>query len=252
MVIAGMGDPHVQLAIQKVQDDAKVGIQLREPKIPYRETIRAIGDYRYRHKKQTGGRGQFAEVAMRVEPLPAEAEDSYEFVSEVVGGNIPKNYLPACEKGVIDAMKAGPLAKCKVINIRAVVYDGKHHEVDSSDMAFQIAARSAFREGMLQASPILLEPVMKIRIIAPDQYMGDISGDLNARRGRIMGMETEEGLQVTLAEIPEAETFGYSNRLRSLTQGRGSFDMEFVRYEEVPSHVADEIRKKVAAQDENE
>lgn len=249
LVISGLGDQHLTVIMNRLKRDFKVDVDFRTPKVPYRETITGHGEAKYRHKKQTGGHGQFAEVWMRVEPLP---DVDFEFENQVVGGNIPKNYIPSVEKGVVDAMTRGPLANCKVINIKATVFDGKHHPVDSSDMAFQIAGRGAFREAMQKSSPILLEPIMKLRVMIPDQYMGDITADLNQRRGRILGMGTEEGMQVVEAEVPQAETFSYSSQLRSLTQGRGFFDLEFVRYEQVPGNISKQIQEAAQKEAEDE
>ena len=249
MLLSGMGDQHLAMIMNRLKASFKVEVDLRTPRVPYRETITSTGDGKYRHKKQTGGHGQFAEVWMRVEPLP---EEDFGFESEVVGGNIPKNFIPSVEKGVVDAMKKGPLANCRVINVRSVVYDGKHHPVDSSDMAFQIAGRSAFREAIKTANPILLEPIMKLDISIPDQYMGDVSGDLNQRRGRILGMDRDEGMQVVRAEVPLAETHNYSSQLRSITQGRGSFAMEFERYEQVPSNLSKQIQDAAAKEAEED
>ncbi|MCF7854342.1 MAG: elongation factor G [Candidatus Pacebacteria bacterium] len=248
-VLSGLGEQHLQNVISRLQETAKVGVDLRTPKVPYRETITATGQAQYRHKKQTGGHGQFAEVHLRVEPLP---DEEFSFDNEVVGGNIPKNFIPAVEKGVLESLPSGPLANCKVINIRAVVYDGKHHPVDSSEMAFKIAARSAFRDAIKNAKPQLLEPIMKLKIMFPEEYMGDISGDLNARRGRILGMDREEGLQVVNADVPMAEVFSYATQLRSITQGRGSFEMEFDRYESVPSNLVQQIQAEAAKAAEEE
>ncbi len=243
LLLYGMGDQHLRLIIDRVHASAHVEVDLRKPKVPYRETITKEGDAKYRHKKQTGGHGQFAEVWLRIEPI---TEQEYEFANEVVGGHIPKNFIPGVEKGVVDAMKNGPLANCKVINIRAAVYDGKYHPVDSSDMAFQIAGRSAFREAMRSANPILLEPIMHVRITIPPDYMGDISGDLNQRRGRILGMALEDGMQTVEAEVPLGEMHNYSSQLRSLTHGRGSFSMEFIRYDQVPTNVSKQIQEEAA------
>ena len=242
-VLSGLGELHLQNAISRMKESAKVEVDLRTPKVPYRETITAVGDAHYRHKKQSGGHGQFAEVYMRVEPF---TEEEYDFASEVVGGNIPKNFIPAVEKGVQEGRVSGPLANCKVINFRAVVYDGKHHPVDSSEMAFKIAGRAAFRDAINSGKPKLLEPIMKLRIMFPDEYMGDISGDLNSRRGRILGMDREEGLQVVNAEVPLAEAFNYATQLRSITQGRGTFEMDFERYETVPSNLQQQIQAAAA------
>lgn len=243
-MLSGLGDQHLANIVNRLKTNYKVAVDLRTPKVPYRETIRGNGGGKYRHKKQTGGHGQFAEVWLRIEPLIA---DDFEFVNEVVGGNIPKNFIPAVEKGVITAMENGPMANCKVMNVKATVYDGKHHPVDSSDIAFQIAGRGAFREAMSQANPAILEPIMSVRISVPEEYMGDISGDLNSRRGRILGIEVEEGVQVVNAEVPLAEMFSYSSQLRSLTQGRGTFEMEFSRFENVPANISKNIQEAAAA-----
>jgi len=240
VLLKGMGDQHLSLAVKKLKELYKVEVVLSAPKIPYRETITGHGDGHYRHKKQTGGHGQFAEVYLKVDAKP----DGYEFVNAVVGGSIPKNYIPAVEKGVVEAMERGPLAGCTVEKMKVSVYDGKYHDVDSSEMAFKIAARMAFRDAMSKAKPVLLEPIMNVKIMIPERYMGEITGNLNHKRGRILGMEAEEGLEVVMAEIPMAEMAKYATELRSITQGRGSFEMEFARYEIVPSNVASEIISK--------
>ena len=248
-VISGMGDQHLNLMVSRLKTEFKVDVRLETPKVPYRETITSVGSAPYRHKKQTGGHGQFAEVHLRLEPLP---EEEFVFDNEVVGGNIPKNYIPAVEKGVVETMQDGPISHSKVINVKAVVFDGKHHPVDSSEMAFKIAARGAFRAAMKDAKPVLLEPIMTLRIMFPEEYMGDISGDLNSRRGRILGMDVEEGMQVLSAEVPLAEVFTYPTQLRSITQGRGSFEMEFQRYEAVPSQLAQKIQEEAQKEAEEE
>lgn len=240
MLLSGMGDQHLSLAIKKLKEESKVEVNTATPKIPYRETVTALGEGHYRHKKQSGGHGQFAEVYLKVSPNA----EGYEFVNEVVGGSIPRNFIPAVEKGVLEAMVDGPLAGCNVENIKVSVYDGKFHDVDSSEMAFKIAARAAFRDAVEKAKAILLEPIETVRIFIPDQYMGDISGDLNSKRGRILGMEVEEGIQIVKAEVPLAELSKYATELRSITQGNGSFEMSFARYEMVPSNVAKEIIDK--------
>jgi len=239
-LLSGMGDQHLSLAIKKLKEENKVEVHTATPKVPYRETVTAHGEGHYRHKKQSGGHGQFAEVYLKIDPNP----NGYEFKNAVVGGNIPKNFIPAVEKGVLEAMIDGPLAGCHVQNVLITVYDGKYHDVDSSEMAFKIAARAALRDAIEKAKPILLEPIQSIKIHIPDQYMGDISGDLNHKRGRILGMDMEEGLQVVKAEVPLAELAKYAMELRSITQGNGSFDMSFARYEMVPSNVAREIIEK--------
>lgn len=242
-VLSGLGDQHINNIVHRLQGTYKVEVKLETPKVPYRETVTGSGSSMYRHKKQTGGHGQFAEVHLRVEPL---RDQEFEFSNEVVGGNIPKNFIPAVEKGVVEAKDSGPLAGCKVINFKAIVFDGKYHDVDSSEMAFKIASRAAFRDAMKNAKPILLEPIMKLKIMFPEEYMGDITGDLNTRRGRILGMDREEGVQVLFAEVPLAETFTYSSTLRSITQGRGAFEMAYDRYETVPSMVSKQIQEAAA------
>lgn len=248
VILSGMGDQHLHNVIHRMERDFKVKVILETPKVPYRETITATATAHYRHKKQTGGHGQFAEVFLRVEPY---AEEEFLFESEVVGGNIPKNFIPAVEKGIVEILPAGPLAGCKIINLKAVVYDGKHHPVDSSEMAFKIAAKSALREAMHSAKPLLLEPIMKLKITFPEEYMGDISGDLNSRRGRILGMAHEEGLQVVQAEVPMAEAFTYSTQLRSITQGKGQFEMEFCRYESLPSNLMKKVQEEAHKEEED-
>jgi len=248
-VLSGLGDQHLQNIINRLTALVKVEVDLRAPKVPYRETITAVGSAQYRHKKQTGGHGQFAEVHLRLEP---STEADFAFDNEVVGGNIPRNFIPAVEKGVVEAMQRGPLADCKVMNVRAVVFDGKHHPVDSSEMAFKIAARGAFRDAMRDAKAQLLEPIMTLKIMFPEEYMGDISGDLSSRRGRILGMGHEEGLQVVNAEAPLVEVFSYATQLRSITQGRGTFEMDFERYDPVPANIAQQIQAEAAKAREEE
>ena len=237
LLLSGMGDQHLGVVGKKLKEQYRTEANFSTPRVPYRETITANGEGHYRHKKQTGGSGQFAEVYLRIAPNA----DGYEFANEVVGGNIPKNFIPAVEKGVVEMLTKGPLVGCTVQNVKVTVYDGKYHPVDSNEMAFKIAARMAFREAMKQARPVILEPVMNVRIFVPDAYTGDVSGDLNHKRGRILGLSMEEGLQVVNAEVPLAEMAKYATEIRSMTGGRGSFEMEFARYEQVPSNVADAI-----------
>ncbi len=252
LILSGMGDQHLNNIVNRLKSTYKVDVNLEIPKVPYRETITSTGSAQYRHKKQTGGHGQFAEVHMRVEPIPEDAEENFIFESEVVGGNIPKNFIPAVEKGVVETLPSGPLANCQIIRLKAIVYDGKHHPVDSSEMAFKIAARNALRQAIKEAKPILLEPIMKMKIMFPDEYMGDVSGDLNARRGQIMGMEREDTMQVVHAEVPMAESFTYGTQLRSLTHGRGSFELSFERYEPVPTNLMQQIMAEAAKDEEEE
>lgn len=242
-ILGGMGEQHIMNAIRNLKVLAKVDVQLDPPKIPYRETINAKGEAAYRHKKQSGGHGQFAEVHLRLEPA-----EEFEFVNAIVGGSIPKNYIPAVEKGVHEAMANGPLAGCVVERIRVTVFDGKYHDVDSSEMAFKIATRKAFKDAMAKAKPVLMEPVMSVKITIPDAYTGDITGNLNHKRGRILGMGSEDGLCVLDTEIPAAEIHKYATELRSMTQGKGSHEVAFARYENVPAAVQQEIITKFAAE----
>ncbi len=247
-LLSGMGDQQLAIVARRLKEQFKVEAQLSTPKVPYRETITGAGEGHYRHKKQTGGAGQFAEVFLRI----AYNEGGYEFANDVVGGTIPKNFIPAVEKGVQDMLERGPLVGCPVEKVKVSVYDGKYHPVDSNEMAFRIAARAAFKEAMEKANPVLLEPIMRVNIHIPDAYTGDITGDLNHKRGRILGMEVEEGMEVVQAEVPLAEMHKYATELRSMTQGRGSFDMSFVRYEPVPTNVANEIIAKHQKEVQNE
>lgn len=247
-LLSGMGDLHLHNVARKLKDMYKCEAILNTPRIPYRETITASGDGHYRHKKQTGGAGQFAEVYLKVD----YNEAGFEFANAVVGGSIPKNFIPAVEKGVNEMMEKGPLVGCTVERVKVTVYDGKYHPVDSNEMAFKIASRMAFKDAMSKARPVLLEPIMQVRIQIPDAYMGDITGDLNHKRGRILGMDVDEGMEVVNAEVPMAEMARYATELRSLTQGRGSFEMSFLRYEQVPPNVASEIIAQYHTEDEDE
>lgn len=244
LLLSGMGDQHLALATKRLKEVYKVDALLSAPKIPYRETITGNGEAAYRHKKQSGGAGQFAEVHLRVAPNAA----GFEFKNDVVGGAIPKNYIPAVEKGVLEMLQKGPLVGCRVEKVKVSVFDGKDHPVDSNEMAFKIASRMAFKEAMSKAKPVLLEPIMNVHVSIPEDYMGDISGDLNHKRGRILGMSIDEGMQVVNAEVPLAEMQKYATELRSMTQGRGSFEMEFARYEQLPPNVASVIIAKHQAE----
>ena len=247
-LLGGMGEQHIMNAVKNLKALSKVDVNLEAPKIPYRETVTGRGEAAYRHKKQSGGHGQFAEVHLRIEAIP----DGFEFVNAIVGGAIPKNFIPAVEKGIHEAMERGPLAGCLVENMRVTVFDGKYHAVDSSEMAFKIATRRAFREAMAQAKPVLMEPLLNVRIMVPDAYTGDITGNLNHKRGRILGMSSEEGLQVLEAEVPQAEMQKYATELRSMTQGRGSHEISFARYDVVPANVMSEIIAKFKAENDDE
>lgn len=236
-VVEGMGDIHVAVAISRAEA-LGVGMNTEMPKVPFKEAITKKGNSMYRHKKQTGGAGQFAEVWMRVEPNP---DSNYEFKSEVVGGAIAGSFFPSIEKGINQVLDVGIIAGYPVVNVRAVVYDGKMHPVDSKDIAFQVAGRESFREAFKDAGPVLLEPIMDVRIIVPEAMMGDILGDLNTRRARVQGMDTEGNKSVVSAQAPLAEMQRYGTILRSLTGGRGIYTMEFNRYEPVPANIAQPI-----------
>ncbi len=220
-----------------------VAVDLGTPKVAYRETISGKGDSHYKHKKQSGGAGQFAEVWLKVEPMPRG--EGFQFVDEIVGGAIPAPFVLSCEKGIKSSMQAGPFGGFPMVDIKATVYDGKTHPVDSKDIAFQIAAREAFKECCQSARPVLLEPIMDVDIITPDEYMGDITGTLNSRRGRIMGMEPSDGSQSIKAKVPLEEMYKYANELKSITAGRATYAMKFSHYEVVPANLAQVIVDKV-------
>ena len=209
MIANGMGDLHINMMVNRMKMRYGVQVDIGTPKVAYKETIMGKGDAQYRHKKQTGGAGQFAEVWMRIEPL--ERGKGFEFVDEVVGGAIPRPFVVSCEKGIKTALESGTLAGFPVVDVRAIVYDGKTHPVDSKDIAFQTAARHAFKESMLKARPVILEPIMDVDITVPEEFMGDIAGSLNSRRGRVMGMEPGEGVQTIKAKVPLEEMYKYVN-----------------------------------------
>ncbi|MBP5322011.1 MAG: elongation factor G [Kiritimatiellae bacterium] len=245
IILKGLGDVHLDVAVALMKSQSNVNVLLSTPKVPYREAVTGKGQGHYRHKKQSGGRGQFGEVYLRVEALP-EGETEW-FLDETVGGSIPGNFMPAIQKGINETMLAGPIAGYPVQNVKVHVYDGAFHEVDSSEVAFKIAGSRAFREGMMAAKPVLLEPIMTLKISIPDTFMGAISGDMPHKRGRVLGMEADEdGVQVITAEAPLAELFKYSAELRSLTGGQGSFTMDFARYDVVPGNVAQKIIAEAA------
>lgn len=238
MLLGGQGEIQLNIIMAKLKDKFGVDVVTVPQKIAYRETIKGTSDVQGKHKKQSGGAGQYGDVHIRFSP----SQEEFEFSEELFGGAIPKNYVPAVEKGLKESMEKGPLAGCKVVNIKAVLYDGSYHDVDSNEMAFKIAASLAFKKGISEAKPCLLEPVMKLEIVVPDEYMGDVMGDMNKRRGKILGMEPlAGGGQKLMAEAPQAELFDYAIVLRSMTQARGSFTMSFERYEEVPAQITQKI-----------
>ena len=237
-LLGGPGDIQLGVILAKLKDRFGVKVKTVPQKIAYRETIKGTSDVQGKHKKQSGGAGQYGDVHIRFSP----SEKEFEFSEELFGGSVPKNYVPAVEKGLLECMDKGPLAGCKVVNVKAVLYDGSYHDVDSNEMAFKIAASLAFKKGITEAKPCLLEPIMRLEIFVPDDYMGDVMGDMNKRRGKILGMEPlADGGQKLLAEAPQAELFDYAIGLRAMTQARGSFTMKFEKYEEVPAHLSSKI-----------
>lgn len=250
VLIKGLGEKHLDVICAKLKNKFKVEAQLNDPRIPYRETIRSSAEAEGKHKKQTGGAGQFGVVQIRFEPLP---EGDFEFVNAIVGGVVPKEYVPAVEKGLREAMQHGVLAGYPMTGVKATLFDGKYHPVDSKEVAFKSAARLSYKAACAKASPVLTEPVHRIEVHVPDEYMGDVIGDMNRRRGRVIGMNPDsEGGQVVVAEAPLSELFRYATDLRSMTQARGSFKMELVRYEDVPANVAQKIIEQSKREEEEE
>ncbi len=250
-ILQGMGDQHIDVAIRRAETKFQVGLETFEPRVPYREGITKKAAAQYRHKKQSGGSGQFGEVHLRIEPYP---DADFEFTDELVGMNLSKSYLPAIEKGISAAMKQGVIAGYPMSNVKVIVYDGKEHPVDSKPVAFEIAGRGAFKEAVQDAGPVLFEPIMNVRVVVPDANMGDVMSDLNTRRGRVQGTETERGNTVVMAHVPLAEMLRYTTNIRSITGGRGYFTMEFDHYEIVPQHLAADIieahKKEMAEKEE--
>ncbi|MBP8164836.1 MAG: elongation factor G [Anaerolineales bacterium] len=237
-VLKGMGDQHIDVAIHRAQAKFQVGLTTHEPKIAYREGITRKASGQYRHKKQSGGAGQFGEVHLRIEPLPTA---DFEFTDELVGMNLSKSYLAPIEKGIKATMERGAFAGYPMSNVKVIVYDGKEHEVDSKPVAFEIAGREAFKLAVAEAGPVLFEPIMNVRVVIPDAYMGDVMSDLNTRRGRVQGTDSERGNTIIVAHVPMAEMLRYTTQLRSVTGGRGYFSMEFDHYDTVPSHITGPI-----------
>ena len=236
-LLYGMGEQQLEIVQSMLLEKYKVEIELMRPKVAFRETIRGKSDVEYKYKKQSGGHGQYGHVKMKFEPS-GDLEVPYVFEQCVVGGAVPKNYFPAVEKGIAEAVLKGPLAAYPVIGVKAVLYDGSYHPVDSSEMAFKVAAKQAFKKGFLDAKPVLLEPIASVKIITPEEYTGEIMGDLNKRRGRVMNMNAENGYQEIDADLPYLELYGYNTQLRSMTSGSGTFSYEFARYEQAPEDVA--------------
>ena len=240
-IIAGMGELHLEIIVDRLLREFKVEANVGAPQVAYKETFTKNVDQEYKYAKQSGGRGQYGHCKVRFEPMDANGEELYKFDSEVVGGNIPKEYIPAIGAGIEEAMKAGNLGGYPVVGVHATVYDGSYHEVDSSEMAFHIAGSMCFKEAMKKAAPVLLEPIMRVEVTMPEEYMGDVIGDINSRRGRISGMEDIGGGKMVTGFVPLSEMFGYATDLRSKTQGRGNYSMFFDKYEPVPKNVAEKV-----------
>jgi elongation factor G len=241
-ILSGMGELHLEIIVDRMMREFGVAANVGKPQVAYRETIRQMSEFDYTHKKQTGGSGQYARTKLRVEPNPGKG---YEFENDIKGGNIPKEFIPAVQKGVVEALEGGILAGFPMVDIKVSVFDGDYHEVDSSEMAFKICSSICVKEAARKAKPVLLEPVMAVEVVVPDEYMGTVNGDLISRRGQLEGTEIQGTTQMIRASVPLSEMFGYATELRSRTQGRGSFTMHFSRYEEVPKSVAEEIVSRV-------
>ena len=240
-IISGMGELHLEIYIERIKREYNCEVIAGKPQVAFRETITSKGDFDYTHKKQTGGSGQFARVTGFIEPLPADSVETYEFVDDIKGGSIPREFIPACDKGFKEQVKKGALIGFPVVGVRCTINDGAYHDVDSSEMAFKIAAMAAFREAYPRAKPIVLEPIMKLQVQAPEEFQGSIMGGINQRRGMILGSANLEQYTVIDAEVPLTEMFGYSTDLRSATQGKGEFTMEFAKYSPVPRNVQEEM-----------
>ncbi len=241
-IIAGMGELHLEIIVDRMKREFKVEANVGKPQVAYRETIRSKVEQQGKFVRQSGGRGQYGDIWLRLEPQ--EPGKGYEFVNGIVGGAVPREYIPAVDKGIKEAMETGVLAGFPIVDVKVTAFDGSYHDVDSSEMAFKIAGSIGFKEGFMKAKPVLLEPIMKVEVVTPEDYYGDIIGDLNRRRGQILGMDESPSGKVIAAEVPLAEMFGYATSVRSMSQGRATFTMEFAKYVEVPKNVADAVMKK--------
>jgi len=250
-VVSGMGRAHVEILAERLKRKFGVEVTLKTPRVPYKETIKArVREVQGRHKKQTGGRGQFGDCWIHMEPMPRGG--GFEFSNQIVGGSIPRNFIPAVEKGIVEAMERGAIAGCQVVDLKVILYDGSSHSVDSSEMAFKLAGRLAFRKAMTQAKPTLLEPIMTVEVTAPGECMGDIVGDLNSKRGRVLGIDAKGRNQAVKAKVPLSEMLEFDPRLRSITGDRGDYSMEFSHYEEVPAHIQEKIVAEAKPVEEDE
>ncbi|MGH2578117.1 MAG: elongation factor G, partial [Actinomycetota bacterium] len=248
LLVSGVGSLHVEMVVERMKRKYNVDVTLLPPRIPYKETVKGRAEGQGKYKKQTGGRGQYGDTWLRVEPMPRGG--GFEFVDDIFGGAVPRNFIPSVEKGVRDCMKRGIFAGFPVVDLKVTLYDGSYHDVDSSDMAFQIAASLGLQKGFLEAHPILLEPVMNVEITAPSDNAGDVIGDINGRRGRVLGMEPDGEVVAVRAQVPMAEMLTYESTLRSMTGGRGAYSMEPSHYEEVPAHIAEKVVKEAKAEKE--
>ncbi|MDP2903519.1 MAG: elongation factor G, partial [Methylovulum sp.] len=242
IIISGMGELHLEIIVDRMRREFNVDANVGNPQVAYRETVRKSVEQEGKFIRQSGGRGQYGHVWLRIEPK--EAGSGYEFVNEIVGGVVPKEYIPAVDKGVQEQLKSGVLAGFPVLDVKVSLFDGSYHDVDSNEMAFKIAGSMCFREGARNADPVLLEPIMKVEVVTPEEYMGDVVGDINRRRGMIQGMEDKPSGKIVSCEVPLAEMFGYATDLRSATQGRATYSMQFEKYNEAPGYIADAIIKK--------
>jgi elongation factor G len=247
-ILSGLGEPHVQIALDRMTRRFGVNVELGLPRVPYRETISAKTVAEYKHKKQTGGAGQYGHVFLELEPL---TDADFEFGERVFGGSVPRNYYPAVEKGVREGMESGPVAGYPVVNVKVTLTDGSYHAVDSNEMSFKIASKEAFKKGILQGKPVLLEPILTLRVTVPESYTGDVMSDLNTKRAHVNGMTPGSNGSTTIeATVPAAEVQRYATDLRSITQGRGSFKTDFSHYQPVPAHIADQVKTAAAKQAE--
>ena len=245
MILSGMGQLHIEVVVEKLKRKYGAEVELKTPKVPYKETIKTGASAQGKYKRQSGGRGQYGDTWIKIEPLPRSK--GFEFVDQIVGGAIPKNYIPAVERGIREALAEGHIAGYQMVDVRVTLYDGSYHDVDSSDMAFRIAGSMGFKSAVDKAKPVILEPIMLMQITVPDESMGDVIGDLNSRRGRVLGMETQGHIQTIKAHVPMAEALKYSQDLNSMTSGRGGFTMEFARYDELPPHLVEKVVKEAKA-----
>jgi elongation factor G len=250
-IISGMGELHLEIYVERIKREYKVECTVGAPKVSYREAPTKVTPFNYKHKKQTGGSGQYAHIVGKMEPLPEDSPEPFVFENDVTGGRIPTEYIPSVEKGFRDSLAKGPVAGYEVLGVKMVLEDGSYHDVDSSDMAFQICARDCFRETFRRADPVLLEPIMKVEVETPTEFQGPVTGKISSKRGVILGTEERSGFAVILAEVPLAEMFGYSNELRSMTQGKGSFSMEFLKYQRLPGSIQEEVVKKAQLEKAN-